>query len=88
MCTYVTTDLRLVASGKAPQGSWTQLRAATVYYDHPVHAPAEHTLNIDLTPEGATPSDRFAFELAEDSARALVAAIIAVLPPAGQPRPT
>lgn len=85
MCTYVTADVQLVASGKPPAGSWTELRRATVYYDHPVHAPAEHTVNIDLTPEHATPSDRFAFELTEESARALVDAITAVLPTTGHP---
>jgi hypothetical protein len=40
-----------------------------------VHAPAEHTLNIDLTGDGGAPGDRIAVELTAASARELVAAI-------------
>jgi hypothetical protein len=44
-----------------------------------VHAPAEHTLNIDFLDPGAGPAARVAVELTADSARALVKAIQATL---------
>ena len=52
---------------------------ATVYFDHPVHAMAEHTLNIDLTDPAAGPRRRVAVELTAASARALLAAMAAAL---------
>lgn len=74
MCTYVTEHLKVEGSGKGGAG-WFQLTDATVYLDHPVHARAEHTLNIDfLNPEKGA-SARVAVELSPDSARALVTAI-------------
>jgi hypothetical protein len=48
---------------------------ATVYFDHPVHAMAEHTLNIDVTDPTRGPSARVALELTAESARRLVTAI-------------
>ncbi len=39
---------------------------ATVYYDHPVHAMAEHTLNIDITDPSGGPRARVAVELTAD----------------------
>ncbi len=47
MCTYHTDHVALSGSGKGPDG-WFSLSGATVYFDHPVHAPAEHTLNVDF----------------------------------------
>jgi len=39
MCTYSTEKVALAkSSGKGPDG-WFPLETATVYYDHPVHAP-------------------------------------------------
>ncbi|HEX8093076.1 DUF6295 family protein [Jatrophihabitans sp.] len=73
MCTYNTEHARITGSGKGRTG-WVPLTDATVYFDHPVHAQAEHTLNIDLTGTGAA-GDRIAVELTAESARALVAAI-------------
>jgi hypothetical protein len=73
MCTYNTEHASITGSGKGRTG-WMALTEATVYFDHPVHAQAEHTLNIDLT--GAGPAgDRIAVELTATSARELVAAI-------------
>ena len=51
------------------------MNEATVYFDHPVHALAEHTLNIDLTNSASAPGERVALELTAASARELVAAI-------------
>jgi hypothetical protein len=64
--------------------------AATVYFDHPQHAPAEHTLNVDFINPAQGPSARLAVELTPASARALAQAILASLPedpdlPADQP---
>ena len=60
------------------------LTGATVYFDHPQHAPADHTLNIDFRNPGQGPSARVAVELTAESARALAAAIesaLASVPP-------
>lgn len=74
MCTYVTEHIALIGSGKGQQG-WFALTDASVYLDHPVHAQAEHTLNIDFLNPLAGPSARVAVELTPASARQLVAAI-------------
>src|SRR5205814_675768 len=55
------------------------LTEATVYFDHPHHARAEHTLNIDFLNPGQGPSARVALELTAASARALAAAIVSTL---------
>src|SRR6516162_1235614 len=78
MCTYLTEKVSITGSGKGPSG-WFTVTDASVYFDHPVHAPAEHTLNIDFLDPGAGPSARVAVELTADSARALVKAIQATL---------
>ena len=77
MCTYITEHAAITGSGKGRAG-WVSLTDATVYFDHPVHAQAEHTLNIDLTGSGGA-GDRIAVELTASSARELVAAIERVL---------
>jgi hypothetical protein len=74
MCTYSTEHAAVSGSGKGRHG-WFGLSEATVYFDHPVHALAEHTLNIDLTSAAAAPGERIALELTATSARELVAAI-------------
>ncbi len=74
MCTYSTENLPVAGSAKGADG-WFRLTEATVYFDHPVHALAEHSLNIDFTDPARGPGGRVAVELTEDSARALVAAI-------------
>jgi hypothetical protein len=50
-----------------------------VYFDHPVHAMAEHTLNIDFADPSRGPGARVAVELTAASARDLVSAIGAAL---------
>ena len=79
MCTYATVQCPVEGSAKGPGGPWQRMSEATVYFDHPVHALAEHTVNIDLTPAGAGAQQRVAVELTAASARALVAAIEAAL---------
>jgi hypothetical protein len=79
MCTYTTVQAPMTGSAKGPNGSWFRVTDAAVYFDHPVHAPAEHTLNIDLAAPASGPSARVAIELTAESARELVAAINAAL---------
>jgi len=81
MCTYVTENVAVSGSAKG-QGGWSSVSRATVYFDHPFHAPLEHSLNIDFTDprdEGADASRRVAVELSAESARALAQAILATL---------
>ena len=75
MCTYQTTALSVTGSGKGAEG-WFALTDATVYFDHPVHAAADHTLNIDLRNPARGPGYRVALELDPDSARQLARAIL------------
>ena len=78
MCTYLTEKIEIAGSGKGSSG-WFALTGATVYFDHPVHAMAEHTLNIDFLNPANGPSARVAVELTAESARALARAIEATL---------
>lgn len=78
MCTYLTEKISVSGSGKGPAG-WFSVTDASVYFDHPVHAQAEHTLNIDFLDPGAGPSARVAVELTAESARELARAIEAAL---------
>jgi len=78
MCTYLTEKIQVTGSGKGPAG-WFGLSDASVYFDHPVHAQAEHTLNIDFLNPAQGPSARVAVELTAESARELARAIEATL---------
>ena len=78
MCTYQTTTLAVQGSGKGAEG-WFPVSDATVYFDHPVHAPADHTLNIDLLNPARGAGARVAIELDPASARALAEAILETL---------
>ena len=78
MCTYRTEKIQVAGSGKGAAG-WFGLTEASVYFDHPVHAAAEHTLNIDFLAPRRGPSARVAVELTAESARALAQVIEATL---------
>ncbi len=78
MCTYQTEIIEVTGSGKGAKG-WFALRNASVYYDHPVHAPAEHTVNLDFLNGDAGPAARVAVELDRASAAELAAAILRTL---------
>jgi hypothetical protein len=83
MCTYLTENVDVEGSGKGTAG-WFALSQATVYFDHPQHARAEHTLNIDFLNPQNGPAARVAVELTAESARSLAAAIesaLAAAPP-------
>lgn len=75
MCTYTTVKDGIDGSAKGPGGAWFHVTDVTVYFDHPVHALAEHTLNIDFAAPARGPGARVALELTADSAQRLVAAI-------------
>ena len=79
MCTYLTVRAAVEGSAKGPQGPWRRLGGATVYFDHPVHAQAEHTLNIDFANPDLGPAARVAVELTRRSAYALIDAIRSAL---------
>ena len=78
MCTYITEKVMVNGSAKGASG-WFGVTDASVYFDHPVHAQAGHTLNIDFLRLADGPSARVAVELTADSARALIKAIESVL---------
>jgi hypothetical protein len=78
MCTYLTETIKITGSGKGADG-WFAVSDASVYYDHPVHAMAEHTLNIDFRNPAKGPAARVAVELTAASARELARAIEAAL---------
>jgi hypothetical protein len=82
MCTYATVNVKLEGSAKGASGvapRWFHVTDGTVYFDHPVHAMADHTLNIDFTDPSRGPGARVAVELTAASARELVTAIEAAL---------
>jgi hypothetical protein len=79
VCTDTTETAPMDGSAKGPGGAWFHVTDATVYYDHPVHAMADHTLNIDLADPSRGPGARVALELTASSARELVTAIEAAL---------
>lgn len=74
MCTYLTEKIDVDGSGKGARG-WFAVSEATVYVDHPVHAPYGHTLNIDMLNPALGPAARVALELTEETALALAEAI-------------
>jgi hypothetical protein len=75
MCTYQTAHLAATGSGKGT-ADWLRVTDATVYVDHPVHAMAGHTLNIDFLAPAQGPAARVALELHAETARELAHAIL------------
>ena len=75
MCTYQTTHVDLQGAGKGAEG-WFPVTEATVYFDPPVAARAEHTLNVDFLNRSRGASARVAVELEASSAYALARAIL------------
>jgi hypothetical protein len=78
MCTYITEKAEMFGSAKGPEG-WFRIDMANVYFDHPFHAPLEHSLNIDFVNEAAGSPTRVAIEISAESARLLVEKIQAAL---------
>ncbi len=79
MCTYATVRAEVSGSAKGPGGSWMRVSDLTVYFDHPVHALADHTVNIDVADPSQGPSARVALELPPESARRLAHSILEAL---------
>lgn len=82
MCTYQTEKLAVSGSAKGAAG-WLRVGEATVYLDHPAHAPEDHTLNIDFFDWSRQPVERVAVELEPESARRLAEAILSAVERAG-----
>jgi len=82
MCSYLTVATEIAGSAKGPQG-WFGVTSASVYFDHPFHAPFDHTLNIDFADPARGPGARVAVELSAASARRLVESINEALAAAG-----
>jgi hypothetical protein len=78
MCTYITEKTAIAGSAKGPKG-WMRIDSANIYFDHPFHAPFDHTLNIDFVGEAEGGRERVAVELSAESARALIKKIEAAL---------
>lgn len=75
VCTYITETVDVQGSAKGADG-WFAVSTASVYLDHPVHAPAEHTLNIDFLAPALGAAHRVAVELDPAAARQLAEAIL------------
>ncbi len=82
MCSYLTVAIGVAGSAKGAQG-WFSVTSAQVYFDHPFHAPFDHTLNIDFIDPSKGPGARVAVELTAESARRLVESINDALAAAG-----
>ena len=78
MCSYITEKAEIFGSAKGPKG-WFNVDTANVYFDHPFHAPLDHSLNIDFVNEGDGAFKRVAVEISADSAKELVKKILAAL---------
>ncbi len=78
MCSWIVEKGEMIGSAKGPHG-WFALSMAHVYYDHPYHAPMEHSLSIDFADKVRGPSGRVAVEMSAESARELVRLINAAL---------
>jgi hypothetical protein len=78
MCTYIVEKTPVSGSAKGENG-WMTIDSANVYFDHPFHAPLDHSLNIDFVNVAGGGSERVAVELSAESALRLVDAIMAAL---------
>ena len=47
MCNWIVEKAEMKGSGKGPEG-WFDVNQANVYFDHPYHAPMDHSLIIDF----------------------------------------
>ena len=78
MCSYITEKAEIFGSAKGPKG-WFNVDTANVYFDHPFHAPLDHSLNIDFVNEADGAPQRVAVEISGESALDLVQKILAAL---------
>jgi hypothetical protein len=78
MCSYITEKAEIFGSAKGP-GGWFKVDTANVYFDHPYHAPLDHSLNIDFVNESEGAWTRVAVEISAASALELIEKIKAAL---------
>ena len=71
MCTYICNTTAVTGAGKGAEG-WFRVTEATVAFDHPTFASADHALLIDFTRSEDGLSSRVALELDIESGRALL----------------
>jgi hypothetical protein len=71
VCSYITEKAEIFGSAKGPKG-WFNVDTANVYFDHPFHAPLDHSLNIDFVNEADGATQRVAVEISGESALDLV----------------
>jgi hypothetical protein len=71
MCTYISNMAEVIGAGKGAEG-WFRVTEATIGYDHPTFADADHAILIDFTSHDAGLSARVAVELDLESGRALL----------------
>ena len=83
MCTGIAEKVMISGFGKGQKG-WFDVNQVNVSYDHPYHAPLEHSLNLDFVNEAHGLGARVAVELSVDAAKALVESIERVLATADQ----
>jgi hypothetical protein len=76
MCSYITEKTAITGSAKGADG-WSSVTSAHVYFDHPYHATLDHALSIDFLT--GDEQRKVAVEMSAESARALVAKILAAL---------
>lgn len=74
MCTYISNTATVTGAGKGAEG-WFKVTEATVGFDHPTFASADHAILIDFTSRDAGLGKRVAVELDIESGRALLATL-------------
>ena len=74
MCSNIVeiTDIRGCGQGTT---GWFNLAQAIVSFDHPIHANAEHAINIDFVNHKLGLDSRVAVELTAESAEQLIKAL-------------
>ena len=78
MCTNIVETAQITGWGKGAEG-WFDVRLVSVSFDHPLHAPLEHAINIDFTNAAKGLSARVAVELTPDAAQELIRVLQAAL---------
>jgi hypothetical protein len=71
MCTMIAMNAEIKGSGKGANG-WFPVNKATVGFDHPSHAMAEHSLLLDFVNNDLGPGARVALEIDIASGKALL----------------
>jgi hypothetical protein len=71
MCTMIAMQAEIKGAGKGA-GGWFPVKQATIGFDHPSHAVAEHSLLLDFVNHDLGPSARVALEIDIASGKALI----------------